>query len=127
MPREAFFRRLHPARQRCGREAPIGAAVYEKKKNDPSALPQSRGTLLEAGKKTNGLWRGVERAHRFFYYFVANWGPWAWAPGPPQTRAQGPGPHSSELDGDRRESVCNSAVWGVKTRSAAILFDVGRV
>ena len=54
---------------------------------------------------------------------------WPLGPGPmgPQARPQGPRAHLSELDGDRRESVCNSAVWGVKTRSAAILFDVGRV
>ena len=59
-------------------------------------------TLLEAAKKTNGLWRGVERPHRLFCYFLAHWGPGPWAHGPPQTRPQGPGPHSSELDGDRR-------------------------
>ena len=49
-------------------------------------------------------------------------GPW-----PPKARPQGLWAHLSEFDGDPRESVCNSAVLGVKTRFTAILFDVGRV
>ena len=65
-------------------------------------------TLLEAGKKTNGLWRGVERAHRLFCYFLAHWGPGPWAHGPPKRGPQGPGPHSSELDGDRRCPPCGT-------------------
>ena len=59
--------------------------------------------------------------------FCGPWDHWAWAHGPPKARPQGPGVHSSKLGGDRRESVCNSAVLGVKTRSTAILCDVDRV
>ena len=64
---------------------------------------------------------------QIFQVFCGPMGPLGPGAPPPRARAQGPRAHLSELDGDRRESVCNSAVLGVKTRSTAILFDVGRV
>ena len=59
--------------------------------------------------------------------FLWPMGPLGHGPCPPKARPQGPGVHSSKLGGYRRESVCNSAVLRVKTRSTAILCDVDRV
>jgi len=128
MPSEAFnCRRMPPVRQHCRRGAPNqGIRLRQFKTIERSASIQ-RYTLLERTKKKGGLWRDVERAHRFFCYFLGQWGPWGPGPPPPRARAQGPRAHLSELDGDRRESVCNSAVLGVKTCFTAILCDVGRV
>ena len=60
-------------------------------------------------------------------FFLWPMGPLGLGHGLPKTRSQGPGVHLSEFDGDPRESVCNSAVLGVKTRFTAILCDVGLV
>ena len=49
-------------------------------------------------------------------------GPW-----PPKARPQGLWAHLSEFDGDLHESVCNSAVFGVKVRFTAIFCGVGLV
>ena len=59
--------------------------------------------------------------------FLWPMGPLGPGPWPPKARPQGPWAHFRSIDGYRRESVCNSAVLGVKTCSTAILCDVGRV
>ena len=59
--------------------------------------------------------------------FLWPMGPLGLGHGLPKARPQGPGVHSSKLGGDRCESVCNSAVLGVKTRFTVILCDVGLV
>ena len=107
MPREALkSRRSPPARQRCRRKATsLGLRLRDFKTTERSAIPKN--TLLEETKNGNGPWSAVEPAHRFFGYFLAFLDRLAHGPMGPKTRPLGPWAHSSEIEGDRREKVCN--------------------
>ena len=66
----------------------------------------------------------VSQINLLFLWSRGTIGPGPW---PPKARPQGLWAHLSEFDGDLRESVCNSAVLGVKTRFTAIFCGVGLV
>jgi len=109
----------------AGAERRIRASVYDNLKRS-SALPQPMGSLRNNEKKR---WNAMDRGafSQIILLFCGPMGPLGPGPTPPRAWPQGPWAHFGSLDGDRRESVCNSAVLGVKTCFTAILCDVGRV
>jgi len=68
---------------------------------------------------------GRGASSQLFLIFCAPLGSWDCAQGAPRGGAEAPGAQSRELGGDRRESVCNPALLGVKVHFKTHLFDVG--